>query len=41
VLVKVEDDKLTFEFTADKAAKGGSGGGADGASDGKVPEYAH
>lgn len=41
VLVKVEDDKLTFEFTADKAAKGGNGGGADGAPDGKVPEYAH
>lgn len=40
VQVKVEDDKLTFEFTAEKGAKGGSGG-TDGASDGKVPEYAH
>ncbi|PJI44417.1 ATP-dependent Clp protease ATP-binding subunit ClpA [Ferrovibrio sp.] len=40
VLVKVVDDKLAFEYTADKAAKGGSGG-ADGAPDGKIPEYAH
>jgi len=40
VLVKVEDDKLAFEFTAEKGAKG-SGGGTDGASGGKVPEYAH
>jgi ATP-dependent Clp protease ATP-binding subunit ClpA len=40
VLVKVEDDKLAFEFTADKGAKG-SGGGTDGAPGGKVPEYAH
>jgi len=40
VLVKVEDDKLAFEFTADKAAKG-SGGGTDGSAGGKVPEYAH
>ena len=39
VQVKVEDDKLTFEFTAEKGAKGG--GGTDGAPDGKVPEYAH
>uniref|UniRef100_UPI003137DD03 AAA family ATPase n=1 Tax=Ferrovibrio terrae TaxID=2594003 RepID=UPI003137DD03 len=38
VLVKVEDDKLAFEFTAEKGAKGGP---ADGAPDGKVPEYAH
>lgn len=38
VLVKVEDDKLAFEFTAEKGTKGGP---ADGAPDGKVPEYAH
>lgn len=41
VLVKVEADKLAFEFTAEKGAKGGSGGAADGAPDDKVPEYAH
>ena len=40
VLVKVVDGGLGFEYTADKAAKGSSGG-ADGAPDGKVPEYAH
>jgi ATP-dependent Clp protease ATP-binding subunit ClpA len=40
VLVKVEDDKLAFEFTADKAAKG-SGGGTAGSGGDKVPEYAH
>jgi ATP-dependent Clp protease ATP-binding subunit ClpA len=42
VLVKVEDDKLAFDFTADKGGpeKGGKGG-AGGTSDGKVPEYAH
>jgi ATP-dependent Clp protease ATP-binding subunit ClpA len=47
VLVKVADDKLAFEFTADKGGpekggpeKGGKGG-TDGASDGKIPEYAH
>ena len=37
VLVKVVDDGLAFEYTAEKGAKGGT----DGASDGKVPEYAH
>ena len=38
VLIKVVDDKLAFEFTAEK---GGSakGGEADGA--GKIPEYAN
>lgn len=42
VLVKVEDDKLAFEFTVEKGGpdKGGKGG-TDGSSDGKVPEYAH
>jgi ATP-dependent Clp protease ATP-binding subunit ClpA len=40
VLVRVADDKLAFEFTAEKGAKGGSGG-TDDAPDGKVPEYAH
>lgn len=39
VLVKVVDDKLAFEFTADKG--GGKGGATDGTPDGKVPEYAH
>jgi ATP-dependent Clp protease ATP-binding subunit ClpA len=39
VLVKVEDDKLAFEFTAEKGGKGSSS--PDGTPDGKVPEYAH
>lgn len=44
VLVKVAEDKLAFEFTAekggaDKAARGG--GGTDEAPDSKIPEYAH
>jgi ATP-dependent Clp protease ATP-binding subunit ClpA len=42
VLVKVEDDKLAFEFTADKGGPDKSGkGGTDGSAGGKVPEYAH
>jgi ATP-dependent Clp protease ATP-binding subunit ClpA len=44
VLVKVADDKLAFEFTADKGG-GEKGGGAKGDSagdgGGKVPEYVH
>ncbi|MFN4277889.1 MAG: ATP-dependent Clp protease ATP-binding subunit ClpA [Ferrovibrio sp.] len=39
VLVKVADDKLAFEFTADKA--GGDKGGSAGDGGGKVPEYVH
>ena len=38
VLVKLVDDKLAFEFTAEKGAKSGS---TDGGTDGKVPEYVH
>jgi ATP-dependent Clp protease ATP-binding subunit ClpA len=42
VLVKVEDDKLAFEFTAEKGGPDKSGkGDTDGSAGGKVPEYAH
>jgi ATP-dependent Clp protease ATP-binding subunit ClpA len=44
VLVKVVDDKLAFEITADKGGKGGGTAGKPSAgkpSDGKVPEYAN
>jgi ATP-dependent Clp protease ATP-binding subunit ClpA len=39
VLVKVAEDKLAFEFTADKG--GGDKGGSTGDGGGKVPEYVH
>ena len=42
VLVKVVDGELGFEYTADKSGPDKSGrGSTDGASDGKIPEYAH
>lgn len=44
VLVKVADDKLAFEFTADKGGGekgGGDKGGSAGDGGGKVPEYVH